>query len=167
MDTARLAAKAYDHQARLDALAAAGDIIAYKTAVTGRSSGTRTADPDLQVELEGGVWYEFRAFLFWSGNTTGTGFFMGFNPPGGGGSATGYWGGTWNRSGSGQGNWANAWTNTETMGNTGGVWHGVLLAGTIKPGSSGTFSLDWGTGNGVNTLNLNVSSYIAFRRLPA
>ena len=166
MDLTQLAAKAYDHQNRLDTLAQAQPAAAWKTALTGRTSATRATDPDLAVPLAANTIYEIRAFLMYWSAIAGAGFNFGWNPPGGGGAVGGSWGGTYNITGTGMGNYGNTWSTVVGLGTPAAQNNGVVLAGTlITVGSAGIMNLAWGTVDGVHTVNLNAGSYLIAIRI--
>jgi hypothetical protein len=140
------------------------EIRTWKTALTGRTSGTRSNDPDLAIAsgLAASSVYELTMFLSYWSSVGGNGLFMGFGVPSG---ATGRWGGTFNKSGVGVNNWDFDFTQTVVLGTPAGQNNGVVLKGTLFTTNSGGFNLAWASGGAGVNVNLNDGSHLIMRRI--
>lgn len=142
-------------------------VATYKTADTGRTTVTLSADPDLTMTVAANAVYAVDGELFYKSTTAGTDFSWSFTIPAGAGA------GLYHAIYIGSGGGAvvantNQWTDTgnaadATLANT---LYAVTVRGTLSTGgSSGTFAVTWAASSGAPTTTLATRSRMVLTRI--
>lgn len=144
-----------------------GLISARKTADTGRTSTTKTADPHLSVTLAADAVYALEAALFVETTDNGADIAVQWSPPG---TSTATWTffGQASTATSGTGSLVTqAFTNSSVgLGAISNATLTILSAGLVRTDSSGgTFALTWGMSGSGGTATLATDSYMVLKRI--
>jgi hypothetical protein len=138
-------------------------LAAYKVGNTNRSTTPVTADPDLQLTVAANATYDMTAVIVYSAVTGGTGLNWVFAVPA---SASGWFGGMLNVSGVGFSDIGNQWTTGEVAGTPAATVQSIFISGTlITAGTAGTFSFNWGSNTGGNTVTVQTGSKLVAQRI--
>lgn len=134
-------------------------LVAWKTALTSRTTTTQSIDPDLQLTLVAGATYDVTADIIFTG--TG-GLSFGWTAPSG---VSGGYTATMVLAGTGMAVLGFQWTNTAEAGVTGSSVSGLRAGGTLVAGSGGTFGFNWADFTAADTMTVGAGSILRAARI--
>lgn len=138
-------------------------LAAYKTGSTNRSTTSVTADPDLALTVAASAVYDVTAVIVYSAVTGSTGLGWVFAVPSG---ASGFYGGVVNVSGVGFSDVGAQWTTAGVAGTPAATVQSIFISGTlVMSGTAGTFSFNWASNTGGNTVQVQTGSKLLARRI--